>query len=101
METRHDHENKKADASSQSSKHDMNKGIKLIPQPTNDPADPLNWSSAKKLLTLFIVTLAGFIGLAQTVAANSGYFVQAELYGKTPVQLSYGVGVNFKLFERM
>lgn len=70
-----------------------NESIKLIPQPTDDPTDPLNWSTAKKLSTLFIVTLAGFIGLAQTVAANSGYFVQAGLYGKTAVQLSYGVSV--------
>lgn len=91
MEKRHDdHENEIAEISRQSSKHDQNEGIKLIPQPTNDPADPLNWSTPKKLLTLFIVTLAGFIGLTQTVAANSGYFVQAELYGKTAVQLSYG-----------
>lgn len=66
-------------------------GITLYPQPSDDPADPLNWSMTKKLLTLCIVTLAGFIGLTQTLAANSGFFVQAELYGKTAVELSYGV----------
>ena len=66
-------------------------GIILIPNPTASPSDPLNWPVYKKLLTLTIVTLAGFIGLAQTVALNSGYFIQAKLYEKTPVQLSYGV----------
>ena len=67
------------------------RGITLIPTPTSSPSDPLNWSLSKKFLTLFIVTLAGFIGLAQTVATNSGYFIQAKLYHKTAVQLSYSV----------
>ena len=66
-------------------------GIILSPQPSDDPADPLNWSMTRKFTTLCIITLAGFIGLAQTVAANSGYFVQARLYDKSAVQVSYGV----------
>ena len=89
---RHDDENKRTGTLSTSSSRHQDGLINLIPQPSTSPADPLNWSTIKKLSTLFIVTLAGFIGLAQTVAANSGYFIQAKLYGKTAVQLSYGVG---------
>ena len=66
-------------------------GIALSPQPSDDPADPLNWSLTKKVLTLFIVALTAGMGAAQALALNSGYFIQAELYEKTAVQLSYGV----------
>ena len=31
----------------------------LIPQPSDDPNDPLNWSQAKKNLILFVVSFAG------------------------------------------
>lgn len=33
----------------------------LDPQPTSDPNDPLNWSSAKKHLFLFIVACTAFL----------------------------------------
>ena len=33
----------------------------LIPQPSSDPNDPLNWSSLKKHVTLFVVTAVAFI----------------------------------------
>ena len=73
-------------------------GIALYPQPSDDPADPLNWSLTSKIFTLFIVALAGGIGAAQVLALNSGYFIQAELYGKTAVQLSYGVRCPHDVF---
>jgi len=31
----------------------------LIPQPSDDPNDPLNWSQAKKNLILFVVSCTG------------------------------------------
>jgi len=34
---------------------------RLIPQPSDDPHDPLNWSWFKKNLTLFIVSWAAFM----------------------------------------
>ncbi len=34
---------------------------RLIPQPSDDPQDPLNWSWGKKHLILFIVSLTAFI----------------------------------------
>lgn len=33
----------------------------LIPQPSDDPNDPLNWSPARKHVILFIVSLAAFL----------------------------------------
>lgn len=33
----------------------------LIPQPTTDPNDPLNWSPMKKHLTLFVISVVSFM----------------------------------------
>lgn len=32
----------------------------LIPQPSSDPNDPLNWSSLKKHVILFVITFVAF-----------------------------------------
>ena len=34
-------------------------GVTLFPQPSDDPADPLNWSTPRKLMTLLIITFSG------------------------------------------
>ena len=34
----------------------------LIPQPSDDPQDPLNWPSWKKTMILYIVSLTAFTG---------------------------------------
>ncbi|KIW33576.1 uncharacterized protein PV07_00414 [Cladophialophora immunda] len=65
-------------------------GITLVPQPSDDPCDPLNWSTAKKATTLAIVSLASFSALNQSLANAAGYFEQGEVYHKTPVEVSYG-----------
>lgn len=67
------------------------RGIVLVPQPSNDPLDPLNWAVSKKLVTLFIISLASFVGIGQAVANQAGFPVQAKVYEKTPLQLSYSV----------
>lgn len=67
------------------------KGIVLVPQPSDDPADPLNWPMWRKVVVLSIVSLASFIGIAQSLANQSGFFVQGAVYHKTAVQLSYSV----------
>lgn len=69
-------------------------GIILVPQPSNDPSDPLNWPMSKKLMTLFIISLASFIGIGQALANQAGFPIQAKLYGKTPLQVSYSVSRN-------
>jgi hypothetical protein len=33
----------------------------LIPQPSEDPLDPLNWSPVKKHVILFIISFAAFL----------------------------------------
>lgn len=33
----------------------------LIPQPSDDPVDPLNWSKVKKHLFLFIISASAFL----------------------------------------
>ncbi len=33
----------------------------LIPQPSDDPNDPLNWSTSKKALILGVITAASFL----------------------------------------
>lgn len=63
----------------------------LVPHPSEDPADPLNWPMSKKIFTLTLVSVSAFIGIAQALANQSGFFVQAGLYNKTPVEMSYSV----------
>lgn len=64
----------------------------LVPQPSEDPTDPLDWSMSRKILILGIVSLSAFIGVAQALTNQSGFFVQAEVYHKSPLQLTYLVG---------
>ena len=66
-------------------------GITLVPQPSDDPRDPLNWSQRKKYTILVIYCLAGFAGTASSLANQLGFEAQAKLYGKTLVQMSYTV----------
>ena len=66
--------------------------VVLVPQPSDDPADPLNWSMTKKIFILALVSLSSFIGVAQALANQSGFFVQAALYHKSPVEISDSVG---------
>lgn len=33
----------------------------LIPQPTDDPKDPLNWSNGKKAVILAVITVVSFL----------------------------------------
>ncbi|KAG7427763.1 Efflux pump rdc3 [Fusarium oxysporum f. sp. raphani] len=68
-------------------------GVTLVPQPSDDPRDPLNWSTWKKTVTLAIVTLAAFAGVLQSLANASGFAQQAALYHKTSVQQSYSLSV--------
>ncbi|THC90640.1 hypothetical protein EYZ11_009902 [Aspergillus tanneri] len=68
--------------------------IILIPQPTEDPSDPLNWSMSKKIIILALVSISAFIGIAQALANQSGFFAQAELYNKNPIQISYSADLR-------
>lgn len=56
----------------------------LIPQPSSDPNDPLNWSSLKKHLTLLVITVVSFLpdfGSSIGIVAllpQAGYVVLGE-----------------------
>ncbi|KAL8951240.1 MAG: hypothetical protein Q9222_002768 [Ikaeria aurantiellina] len=67
-------------------------GVILVPQPTEDPEDPLNWSLWNKCTITGIWCLGAFVSTASGLGNALGYFVQAKLYHKDdPVQLSYSV----------
>lgn len=67
-------------------------GLPLEPNPMNDANDPLNWSAAKKILILIIVSAWVFLGtLNMIIAGPTFYSVAAEL--KTDFSLmTYLVG---------
>ncbi|CAD6565560.1 MAG: hypothetical protein ASARMPRED_007328 [Alectoria sarmentosa] len=66
-----------------------NQGIVLIPQPSDDPADSLNWRNARKFRILAILCLAAFSGTAGALAGQLAFAVQAKVYNKTTLELSY------------
>ena len=65
--------------------------VKLVPQPTDDAQDPLNWPLRKKALTLGIVSFASFVSIVQAICHQSDFSVQGKTYGKTPTEMSYTV----------
>ncbi|KAF2772978.1 MFS general substrate transporter [Teratosphaeria nubilosa] len=66
-------------------------GIRLEPQPTDDPRDPLNWPLSRKILTLGVVSFAALIGLAQALCNQAGIVVQGEVYGVSPTTMAESV----------
>ncbi|KAK4615651.1 hypothetical protein CLAFUW4_09831 [Fulvia fulva] len=69
-------------------------GILLEPQPTDDPKDPLNWSLTKKLTILGVVSFAALAAGTVGQANQFGMNVQAAVYGKTPIEVSYSTAAN-------
>ncbi|EXJ70576.1 uncharacterized protein A1O5_06646 [Cladophialophora psammophila CBS 110553] len=69
-------------------------GIVLVPQPSDDPQDPLNWSTAYKVLMLGILCLGAFSATCSAVANSSGFVAQAKVYHKTPIEISYSVSAG-------
>jgi MFS family permease len=59
-----------------------NSHIILVPQPSEDPNDPLNWSTTKKLIVILILGL-GTTVIAATIGPllNSGLFTIAAEFG--------------------
>jgi hypothetical protein len=47
-------------------KHNLKAGVNLVPQPSEDPQDPLNWSRKRKLvqMTMIAFYVLGQIGTA-------------------------------------
>ncbi|GAA5904757.1 uncharacterized protein JCM6883_003894 [Sporobolomyces salmoneus] len=66
----------------------------LVPQPSDDPKDPLNWSSTKKGLILAILALAAFGGDFQSGAGIPLLEAQGEEWGLTPTHINYAGNLN-------
>jgi len=61
--------------------------VVLIPRPPDDSHGPPNWPLRKKIMTLAIISLASCISLAQQLANQAGFFSQAAVYHKKPVEI--------------
>lgn len=74
------------------------KDIVLVPRPSADPEDPLNWSRRRKLLAIGMVYLYTGIGIG--IPTTLHYSVLADITrdtGITTAQLVQGTGLTFLL----
>ncbi|KAF7344265.1 MFS general substrate transporter [Mycena venus] len=65
------------------------KGLPLIPQPSDDPEDPLNWSRAQKYLIVCIASLVAFFGTFSHATANPAYAQIGVALGVSAIDASY------------
>ncbi|KAI9642425.1 hypothetical protein NHQ30_009230 [Ciborinia camelliae] len=64
-------------------------GVVLIPHPSDDPRDPLNWPLSKKLKILAVISFATFAGFSACLAGQLQVVPQAKLYHKTTTHIAY------------
>ncbi|KAF5679180.1 major facilitator superfamily transporter [Fusarium heterosporum] len=70
----------------------------LIPQPSNDPFDPLNWSPVKKHVILFVVSFAAFLPDYGSATGAVTLLQQAEVWHMSPNTVNHSqVGNVFML----
>ncbi|QGA17659.1 hypothetical protein EYB26_005334 [Talaromyces marneffei] len=75
-------------------KDKQGRDVVLIPQPSDDPEDPLNWPLRKKIIIFASVCLAAF---AAQMSPNSNmltFMSQVPAYNKTPNDLLYSVSAG-------
>lgn len=86
-------------AGTTSTQHDSNhKDIVLIPRPSSDPNDPLNWSWNRKLVA---VSMAYLYVLGTGIATSLQYSVLADITADTGIStanLVQGTGLMFLFF---
>ncbi|GAB7348120.1 hypothetical protein MBLNU459_g6138t1 [Dothideomycetes sp. NU459] len=66
----------------------------LIPQPSDDPNDPLNWSWFKKHMILFIVGLSSFLGDFGSGAGIPCIVLQGAEWHMSPNAVNYAGNLN-------
>ena len=66
----------------------------LVPQPTDDPDDPLNWSDFKKHIILVTVGLLAFDADFSGSAGGSIVVVQGRDWNMTPNHVNYAGNLN-------
>ncbi|KAK9427719.1 major facilitator superfamily domain-containing protein [Lipomyces doorenjongii] len=70
----------------------------LIPQPSDDPEDPLNWSRYKKHLFLFIIAASAFLPDYGSAVGAVTLLPQAQIWGLSPDTVNHSaVGNVFML----
>ncbi|KAB8248353.1 hypothetical protein BDV35DRAFT_379011 [Aspergillus flavus] len=82
-----------SDQSSEYSKRNDN-GIVLIPQPSDDPEDPLNWPMRKKIIIFACICLAGFAGQMSPNSNQLTFVYQIPAYHKTQTDLLNSVAAG-------
>ncbi|KAJ7606944.1 MFS general substrate transporter [Mycena polygramma] len=63
--------------------------LPLIPQPSDDPEDPLNWSRGEKYIIVGIASLTAFIGTFALAGSNPAYAQIGESLGVSAIDASY------------
>jgi hypothetical protein len=66
----------------------------LIPQPSDDPEDPLNWPQSKKMAFLFIIAFCSFLPDYGSATGAVTLLEQAKIYGMTPDQVNHSQAGN-------
>jgi hypothetical protein len=74
-------------------KHGEKADIVLIPQPSSDPSDPLNWSWSRKTHNRFWQVMWTFIGVAITCALAPVYPMIEDDTGIPVSNITTGVGL--------
>ncbi|PYH32206.1 MFS general substrate transporter [Aspergillus neoniger CBS 115656] len=69
-------------------------GIVLVPQPSQDPEDPLNWARGRKLRNLTILCMAGFAGTALDLANQLAMKDQAKNWNKELIDITYTISAS-------
>ncbi|KAJ9482617.1 hypothetical protein VN97_g10813 [Penicillium thymicola] len=61
----------------------------LVPQPSTEPRDPLNWPITRKYVLLAVLCLASFSGAIAPLSGQLNLADQEKLYNKTKLEESY------------
>lgn len=64
-------------------------GIVLIPQPTDDPEDPLNWSRLKKAAILLVIGLSAATSDYSAATGASALLPQAQHWRISPNEINH------------
>ncbi|ODV97366.1 hypothetical protein PACTADRAFT_39443 [Pachysolen tannophilus NRRL Y-2460] len=79
-------------------RHEEGDDIVLVPQPTDDPDDPLNWSKPRKMKLAFCLMLAVFSADILSTALSAVLLVIEADTGISLTDLNTGVGIQYLFF---
>ena len=75
----HSHSNGSSDLRTAKDGHTV-----LVPQPTDDPNDPLNWRPRMKWLMLFLISMISFLSDFGTTTGIPAFLPQAKCVSISP-----------------